>query len=69
MTSAISSGDAHRLKSASGIARRLAGVSIVSGSTALTRTPAPFHSSAALRAKLMSAAFEAAYAAFPAAPS
>src|SRR6266511_3148600 len=60
MTSATSSGLLQPSKFASGIPRRLAGVSMTSGSTAFTRTPFGFHSRAALRASVTHAALDAA---------
>src|SRR5258708_2553803 len=46
ITPARSRGVTHLAKSASGMAARLAGVSMVEGRTALTVRPRPFHSSA-----------------------
>src|SRR5580693_4900538 len=56
----------HFAGSTLGIAARFAGVSIVLGRTALTRTPADSTSAATACASATTAAFDAAYAADPA---
>jgi hypothetical protein len=53
------SGAVQLVKSASGIASRLAAVSIVEGTTALTRTPAARLSFCSVRVRATSAAFAA----------
>ncbi len=65
MTSAIRSGETHRAWSASGCARRLAGVSMTLGSTALQRIASSRYSTATAWANAMTAAFEAMYPAAP----
>src|ERR1019366_4724283 len=56
----------HLAGSTPGMAARFAGVSIVLGSTAFTRTPLPRTSAATACASATTAAFDAAYAAAPA---
>src|SRR5579883_3481538 len=60
MTLASSSGFTQREKSAFGISARLRGVSMMVGSTALTRTPTFFSSSARLSVRRSTPALEAA---------
>lgn len=57
---ATSSVDTQPERSAVGIDRRFASVSMVPGSTAFTRTPLPRSSSAAVRTSERAAAFDAA---------
>ena len=59
-TRAMSSGRGQRAKSAAGIARRLATLSMMLGSTELTRTPLPARSAARLSISASTAAFDAA---------
>src|SRR5690348_6462276 len=67
ITSAIASGVGHLLKSAFGIARRFAAVSMMLGRTELARTPVPFKSAARESIIATAAALDATYAAAPAA--
>src|SRR5690606_24036378 len=62
---ATCSGGVHNDRSASGWARRLAGVSIVPGRTVLQRTFASAYSTATARANASTAALAVAYAAAP----
>src|SRR5207247_1444247 len=64
MTSASSCGVTHFAKSAFGMLARLAAVSMVDGSTALT-VILPFHSAASASVRRCTPAFEAAYAPMP----
>jgi hypothetical protein len=66
MTSASACGATHLVKSAWGMSARLAGVSMIDGSTALTVIPQPFTSSARLSVKRCTPALEAAYGPMPA---
>jgi hypothetical protein len=66
MTCARSSGFGHVLKSASGIACRFAGVSMMLGRMEFTRTPVPLASAARESMSATAAALDAAYAPAPA---
>src|ERR1043165_8562392 len=65
MASAISAGFGHAAWSALGIAARLAGVSMIEGSTALTRMRSPASSAASACVIAATPALDATYAVMP----